>query len=104
MGKRISVNFRQLLMGRGIIAAAIICLLNLTGCKSTDECPHVRKKHEVVTGRGPKRIYVPEYFVYRNGKYEFVEGHYRWVLLPKVYVKRSMKGYVTKPEAAASIR
>jgi hypothetical protein len=78
-----------------------ICFI---ACKSPDTCKHVSKSQRLVEGKGPKRIYVPEYFVYRNGKYEFVKGHYRLVLSPKTYVRRSMKGYTTRQEAAASIR
>jgi hypothetical protein len=48
-----------------------------------------------------RRIYVPEYFVYRKGKYEFVKGHHRTILFPKVYAKRSLRGYTTDQESAS---
>ena len=50
---------------------------------------------------GPKSIYVPEYHIYRNGKYHFVKGHYRYVINPAVYRRRSLQGYGTKLESAS---
>lgn len=61
-------------------------------------------KKSLTSKSGPTRIYVPEYYVYRNGKYHFVKGHYRWVLFPKLYVRRSLKGYGSRREDAASAR
>jgi hypothetical protein len=75
----------------------------LIGCSSSKEtCRPLQK--EISSARGPKRIYIPEYFIYRRGKYEFVRGHYQWVLFPKTYAKRSLKGYVTNQERSASAR
>ncbi|HYG03057.1 MAG TPA: hypothetical protein VD927_11480 [Chryseosolibacter sp.] len=57
---------------------------------------------KLVTGPdGPRRIYVPEYYIYKNGKYHFIKGHYRWVLNRKLYVRRSMKGYGSRMERAS---
>lgn len=50
---------------------------------------------------GPKAIYVPTYYIYRNGKYRFVKGHYRYVLNPAVYRRRSLQGYGTRLESAS---
>lgn len=51
--------------------------------------------------RGPRTIYVPSYYIYRHGKYHFVKGHYRYVLSPRVYRRRSLQGYGTKLESAS---
>jgi hypothetical protein len=91
---------------RGYIWIAFCCVISFCwscqapgGCKGGSDA-----RQNLTNNHGPKRIYVPEYFIYRRGKYEFVKGHYRTVLFPKVYVKRSMKGYVTGKEESASIR
>jgi hypothetical protein len=86
--------------------AGILTLLTLfAGCKTAEKCPVGMTQSSLVTGRpGPKRIYVPQYYVYRKGKYEFVKGHYRWIARPKDYVKRSLKGYSTDQKAEASVR
>jgi hypothetical protein len=74
----------------------------LLACKASDSCPQLPQQESLVTHKkGPRKIYVPEYYVYRNGKYEFIKGHYRWVLNNKAYVKRSLKGYNNSDEASA---
>jgi hypothetical protein len=72
------------------------------GCKSSSPAINAPEKNELSKGHGPRRIYVPEYFVYRRGKYQFVKGHYHWVLFPKNYQKRAMRGYTIKQETAAN--
>lgn len=80
----------------------VMITLTIGACKSSDQCIQTPKQNNLAVGKsGPRKIYVPEYYTYRRGKYEFVKGHYRWVLFPKAYAKRSMKGYTTKPERAS---
>jgi hypothetical protein len=91
----------------GKIPAVFIMVFSMAaffvGCRSSDRCMHTTEfSRGMTSGKGPKRIYVPEYFIYRNGKYEFVKGHYRWVLLPKLYARRSLKGYGFKGDAASN--
>ena len=87
------------------ICVLMMIISLMLSCQSIEKCAGSTAHRELTTGaRGPKRLYVPEYYVYSNGKYEFVKGHYRLVMFPKLYVKRSMKGYVTNREHSASIR
>jgi hypothetical protein len=78
----------------------ILMALLLTQCISAE-------KHFWTTSvkepgvKGPKSIYVPGYHIYRNGKYRFVKGHYRYVLNPTVYRRRSLQGYGTRLESAS---
>jgi hypothetical protein len=75
----------------------------MTGCDSTKRELRKNAQEEFVSGpRGPRKIYVPEYYVYRRGKYQFVDGHYRWVFFRKPYLKRTTRGYTTKTEHASA--
>jgi hypothetical protein len=49
----------------------------------------------------PDWVYEPEYYVYRDGRYKFVKGHYRKVLFRKHFRKRSLRGYGSSSETAA---
>jgi hypothetical protein len=91
---------------RTTLKVAIVIIINacLSGCKSSASGTNAPEKNELSKGHGPKRIYVPEYFVYRRGKYQFVKGHYHWVLFPKNYQRRSMQGYTIKQETASNKR
>ena len=86
------------------VSPTIIFLILITltmACRSSDSrLPQQKTGKSLNQSRGPKKVYVPEYYVYRRGKYAFVKGHYRWVIFPKVYAKRSLKGYVTPVETA----
>jgi hypothetical protein len=78
-----------------------LAMLSFSSCSSSERCLQ-KKDPEFVTGQnGPRRIYVPEYYLYRRGKYEFVPGHYRLVLSRKTYLKRSMRGYTYRREHAS---
>lgn len=81
-------------------------LITVTGSGACSSNRYSQVENDFVTGpSGPRKIYVPEYYVYRNGKYKFVRGHYRWVLSRRLYLKRSMEGYTSRREREpASIR
>jgi hypothetical protein len=73
-------------------------LLVCMSCKSSETClgPKTKEIGKIEPKGKPKRHYVPEYYVYRRGKYEFVEGHYGLILFPKSYHKRSLRGYTLR--------
>lgn len=71
------------------------------GCKGSAECVRDGSPGIAKEGSGPRRIYVPEYYVYRNGRYVFVKGHYRLVLSRALYYKRTMRGYGWKGDRAS---
>jgi hypothetical protein len=61
----------------------------------------LKESRDFVTGRnGPRKIYVPGYYVYRNDKYFFVKGHYRWVISRKLFLARANRGYTTRMDEA----
>jgi hypothetical protein len=66
------------------------------GCKSAEKCA-VEDDSQSITAKSPtpKRVYVPEYYRYHNGKYTFVKGHYRRVVAKKAQHKRTLRGYTT---------
>jgi len=83
--------------------AVIIVSAALTGCNSTEKMLRKNNTEEFVSGpRGPRKIYVPEYYVYRNGKYHFVDGHYRWVFFRKHYLRKTARGYTHKSDHASA--
>lgn len=56
--------------------------------------------HDMVTGpNGPRKIYVPAYYTYRNGNYHFVKGHYRLVLNRRLYLARANRCYSVEASA-----
>jgi hypothetical protein len=73
------------------------------GCsKSTTGCVETGRSNLAAGQNGPRKIYVPAYYVYRNGKYQFVKGHYRWVLNRKAYLARANRGYTSKMDEASA--
>lgn len=77
-----------------VLTASLLPSCQSVKCRGADE--------GFVTGPGGlRKVYVPEYFVYRNGRYDFVEGHYRWVISRKTYLKRANRGYTNRPERAS---
>jgi hypothetical protein len=46
----------------------------------------------------PDRVWEPEYYVYKNGKYRFVKGYYRKVRAKKAFWKRSLQGLTMKSD------
>lgn len=87
-----------------LLITTVLIVVISGSCKSPENC-NGEKQPGLVTGpNGPRKVYVPEYFVYRNGRYEFVKGHYRWILNRKTYLKRTTRGYTERAEGAASIR
>ena len=96
-------------MNRWAINLIIILLLGIsaftfTGCgKSATGCVTTGGHQDLATGpKGPRKIYVPAYYLYRNGKYQFVKGHYRWVLNRKTYFARANRGYTNRVDEAAA--
>jgi hypothetical protein len=88
---------------RYILLILLLTIVN-TGCRTAETCVG-QKQHGITTGpRGPRKLYVPEYYVYRNGRYEFVKGHYRYILSRKTYLKRSMRGFTNRLDETASFR
>jgi hypothetical protein len=91
----------KILWKRMLFTLAIIYIATGSFSCRSEKCPVGLDQSSLVTGKpGLKRIYVPKYYIYRNGKYEFVKGHYRWVN-PKMYVKRSLRGYGNDTESAS---
>jgi hypothetical protein len=77
-----------------------VCLgISFAGCKSHEKCAP-SADNQSVTSKSPmiKKVYVPEYYRYHNGRYSFVKGHYRLVLSPKAEYKRSLRGYTSHPD------
>ena len=44
----------------------------------------------------PGKVWRPSYYVYNNGRYQFVKGHYGTNYFRRFYLKRSVRGYSTK--------
>lgn len=83
-----------------LLVLFVLTAAMFTSCKSVKNCDG--SEPGFTTGpRGIRKIYVPEYYVYRNGRYDFVKGHYRWVLNRKAYLKRANRGYTNRPERAS---
>jgi|GEM_PF-5843047 len=81
----------------------VLLIVTMTGCDPVKRNLRKNNTDEFVSGpRGPRKIYVPEYYVFRNGKYHFVDGHYRWVLFRKPYLKKTTRGFTTKGEHASA--
>lgn len=84
-------------IGLSFAMLQLVAALMMFSCRAQDKCVTPSKEFDVVEEGGRlKRQYVPEYYVYRNGRYRFVKGHYQWILFPKQYVKRSLRGYSYK--------
>jgi hypothetical protein len=80
-----------------------VSVFGMTGCADKTMGCVKKGNDDLVTGqKGPRRIFVSAYYVYRNGKYQFVKGHYRWVLNRKTYLARANRGYTTRMEAAST--
>jgi hypothetical protein len=78
-------------------------MLALGGCsRSTATSCVERDNGSVAMGKGPRKIYVPAYYSYRNGKYQFVKGHYRWVVNRRLYLARAYRGYTSKMDDPAA--
>jgi hypothetical protein len=80
-----------------------ILLFGMPACSDKTSGCIKKGNDDLVTGQnGPRRIYVPAYYLYRNGKYHFVKGHYRLVLNRKVYLARANRGYTTRMDEASA--
>jgi hypothetical protein len=67
----------------------VLILVIFTSCKiSKNESNGVISRPAV-----PDRVYEPEYYIYKNGRYKFVKGHYRKVWMKRNYWKRSLNGF-----------
>ncbi|HEY0741197.1 MAG TPA: hypothetical protein VGD40_07035 [Chryseosolibacter sp.] len=76
---------------------------SLSGCSSSENFSfHPHGNHIVKSSPSVSYIWEPEYYVYKNGKYRFVQGGYRPVVSRKKYFKRSLKGYTYRSDYAAA--
>ena len=76
----------------------IICVSFLLSC-GVSETPMMEATN--YGGVAPQKVYQPEYYVYKNGRYKFVKGHYRKVYNRKIFRKRSLEGYGSKGDYRA---
>jgi hypothetical protein len=90
-------------MRKGIVLFAFSIGVLLTGCRSSENFSfHPYGNHIVKSSPTVSYIWEPEYYVYKRGKFKFVQGKYRPVINRKNYYKRSLKGYTYKGDYAAA--
>jgi hypothetical protein len=76
----------------GIGFLYFIC--SLAGCSgSKDYALSNGSKKSIAGTPAPGWIWEPEYYIFDDGKYRFVEGHYRLVVFRKAYYKRKLRGH-----------
>lgn len=85
----------------GILGTALL-LGFLTRC-GVNERFSIRGTKPAISGtRARGMVYEPTFYIYRNGRYTFIEGGYRKVRFGKAYYKRSLRGYRVKGDYASS--
>lgn len=90
-------------MRRAIVMIVFGFSLLITGCSTSENFSfHPHGKHIVKSSPTVAYIWEPEYYIYKNGKYRFVQGGYRPVISRKNYYKRSLKGFTYKGDYAAA--
>jgi hypothetical protein len=82
-----------------LIFAIVVLVTFSAGCRNTEKCV-VAEANSTVTSKSPvpKKVYVPEYYRYHNGRYTFVKGRYRPVIAKKAQHKRTLRGYTSHPD------
>ena|SRR5688572_9648896 len=75
-------------------ASILLTAYIFNGCSPRKaKLPKARQDKAIGVAPSYGRIWVPEYFNYENGKYQFVKGYYRKVISRRSYYKRSLRGY-----------
>jgi hypothetical protein len=80
----------------------VVLAVSLSGCSGVRE--NSRRYDTIGAKRGfsgavaPDRVWESEYYVYKNGKYRFIKGHYRKVRAKEAFWKRSLQGLTTKSD------
>jgi hypothetical protein len=75
--------------------------LLVAGCSTVSNDGRLMQPKAFSGASVPDWIYEPEYYVYKNGRYRFVKGHYRKILFRKQFRKRSLLGYGSPEDTAA---
>lgn len=88
------MSLASILTGHRVEAMLVgLCCL-LVSCNSAHMHVTESKPKPVSAIASHDKIYVPKYYVYRNGHYKFVRGYYRVIFSKKNYWKKSLRGYV----------
>ena len=95
----VDISIRFLTGTRQVMFSIFLVLLIASGCKTGEKCSVAQSENTTsADAPAPKKVYVPGYYHYRNGRYTFIKGHYRPVIAKRSHWKRSLRGYTSHPD------
>lgn len=80
-----------------IILQLFLLAVIFASCNSIQKCKSSLSPNEIRSSAGvPRKVYTPQQYYYREGKYTFIKGHYAPILLKRLYLKKSVRGYTSR--------